>query len=128
MYEFLKNETFNWRKFILNIATQLIFFFEKLTSTQREKVLIADDSLLTRPRSKMVELLSWVHDHKDNKHYKGYRFLSLCWSDGNSFLPLDFSLLVVCHTYFVAFTTKSFRRKPESRKTEKRLDPGSSPG
>ena len=80
-------------KIYQDLATQLIVFFEKLTSKQREKVLIVDDSTIRRPRSKMVELLSWVLDHKDHKYHKGYRFLSLCWSDGNSFLPLDFAML-----------------------------------
>jgi hypothetical protein len=93
VYEFLKCETFNWRNFILSLAVQIISFFETLTSKQREKVLIIDDSTLARPRSKMVELLARVRDHKEWKYLKGYRFLSLCWSDGNSFLPLDFALL-----------------------------------
>ena len=93
IYEFLKCETFNWRKFILCLAVKLISFFETLTSKKREKVLIIDDSTLKRPRSKVVELLARVFDHSENKYLKGYRFLSVCWSDGASFLPLDFALL-----------------------------------
>jgi hypothetical protein len=93
VYDFLKRETFNWRKFILCLAVQIILFFEKLTSKQREKVLIVDDSTLERPRSKMVELLARVYDHADHRFLKGFRFLSVCWSDGASFLPLDFALL-----------------------------------
>ena len=58
IYEFLKCENFNWRKFVLFLAVQITSFFEKLTSKNREKVLIIDDSILARPRSKMVELLS----------------------------------------------------------------------
>lgn len=100
VYEFLKSETFNWRKFTLALAIQLVAFFDRLINKHREKVLIVDDSTISRPRSKMVELLSWVRDHKDDKFHKGYRFLSLCWSDGNSFLPLDFSL-------FASVTQKS---------------------
>jgi hypothetical protein len=41
----------------------------------------------------MVELLARVFDHTDNKFLKGYRLLTACWSDGSSFLPLDFALL-----------------------------------
>lgn len=112
VYEFLKSETFNWRKFTLALAIQLVSFFEKLTSKQREKVLIVDDSTISRPRSKVVELLSWVRDHKDQRNHKGYRFLSLCWSDGNSFLPLDFALL--------ASSTQKSRLQGITKKMDKR--------
>ncbi len=42
VYDFLKRETFNCRKFNLCLAVQLILLFEKLTSKQREKVLIKE--------------------------------------------------------------------------------------
>jgi len=93
IYEFLKCETFNWRKLLLCLAVKLVAFFENLTNKDREKVLIIDDSTLSRPRSKMVELLARVFDHSENKFLKGYRLLTACWSDGASFLPLDFALL-----------------------------------
>lgn len=93
IYQFLKCETFNWRRFLLSLAVQLVVFFDNLTSEEREKVLVIDDSTLSRPRSKMVELLARVFDHTDNKFLKGYRLLTACWSDGSSFLPLDFALL-----------------------------------
>jgi hypothetical protein len=40
-----------------------------------------------------VELLSRVFDHNTNTYIKGFRMLTLGWSDGNSFLGLDFALL-----------------------------------
>lgn len=93
VYEFLKCPTFNWRKFLLVLAVQIVAFLASLTSNKREKVLIIDDSTLGRPRSKKVELLAKVFDHCENKYLKGYRLLSVCWSDGASFLPLDYALL-----------------------------------
>jgi hypothetical protein len=92
-YDFLKCEKFNWRKLTLSLAVQIISFFHELTDAKREKVLIVDDSTLSRNRSKTAELLARVFDHTENKYLKGYRFLSICWSDGASFLPLDFALL-----------------------------------
>jgi hypothetical protein len=62
-----------------------------LTSEQREKVLIIDDSTYDRSRSKVVELLAWVHDHNANRSLKGFKLMTLGWSDGASFLPLDFT-------------------------------------
>jgi hypothetical protein len=91
-YEFLKNPRYNWRKFLLGLVTVVVRFMDVLTSEQREKVLIIDDSTYDRSRSKVVELLSWVHDHNRNLSLKGFKLLTLGWSDGVSFLPLDFTL------------------------------------
>ena len=50
-------------------------------------------SLYSRARSKSVELLVKVYDHVDHRFVKGFRLLTLGWSEGNSFIPLAFSLL-----------------------------------
>ena len=91
-YEFLKNPRYNWRKFLLSLVTVVVRFMDVLTSEQREKVLIIDDSLYDRSRSKVVELLAWVHDHNAGRSLKGFKLLTLGWSDGVNFLPLDFTL------------------------------------
>ena len=41
--------------------TVVVRFMDVLTSEQRQKVLIIDDSLSDRSRSKVVEPLAWVH-------------------------------------------------------------------
>ena len=91
-YDFLKNPKHNWRKFMLSLAAMVARFFDALTSEKREKVLIFDDSTYDRSRSKMVELLAWIYDHNSGRNLKGFKLLTLGWSDGNSFLPLDFIL------------------------------------
>jgi hypothetical protein len=91
IYEFLKCEKFNWRNLLLLISVKVVSFIDTLSS--RDKVLVLDDSTLSRSRSKKVELLARVFDYSDEKYLRGYRFLSLCWSDGTSLLPLDFALL-----------------------------------
>ncbi|WP_373899692.1 hypothetical protein ACER0A_001940 [Haloimpatiens sp. FM7315] len=58
-----------------------------LTSEDRVNVLVVDDSLYSRSRSKSVELLARVRYHVDHKYIKGFRLLTLGWSDGNTFLP-----------------------------------------
>jgi hypothetical protein len=40
-----------------------------------------------------VELLSKVYDHCTGKYLKGFRMLTLGWSDANNFLGVDFALL-----------------------------------
>ena len=91
-YDFLKNPRHNWRKFMLALAAIVVRFIDVLTSEEREKVLIFDDSTYDRSRSKAVELLAWIYDHNIGRNLKGFKLLTLGWSDGNSFLPLDFVL------------------------------------
>ncbi len=91
-YDFLKNPRHNWRKFMLALVAIAVRFFDVLTSEEREKVLILDDSTYDRSRSKMVELLAWIYDHNSGRNLKGFKLLSLGWSNGKSFLPLDFVL------------------------------------
>jgi len=92
-YEVLKGSSSNWRRLLLSIGMKLYHFFNRLTDEDRESVLIVDDSPYDRSRSKSVELLSRVWDHSNGRLIKGFRMLTLCWSDGVSCLPLDFSLL-----------------------------------
>ena len=92
-YELLNGVRHNWRKLILLLAKRLFTVFNRLTDDDRESVLIIDDSTYDRSRSKTVELLSRVRDHSTGKYIKGFRMLTLCWSDGASCLPIDFCLL-----------------------------------
>ena len=91
-YDLLKNPRHNWRKFMMTLAVQVCNFFSMLTNEEREKVLIFDDSTYDRSRSKVVELLAWIFDHNSGTRLKGFKLLTLGWSDGVSFLPLDFIL------------------------------------
>jgi hypothetical protein len=91
-YDFLKNPCHNWRKFMQIVVVKVFVFINRLTDENRERVFIFDDSTYDRSRSKMVELLAWIFDHNTGKHLKGFKLLTLGWSDGASFLPLDFIL------------------------------------
>jgi len=94
VYRFLNSTHANWRKFLhllcLAVLNKKIL---PLTSIKTPKVFIVDDSLYNRNRSKKVELLARVHDHNDHRYYRGFRLLTLGWSDGSTFLPVSFSLL-----------------------------------
>ncbi|MBS3756944.1 MAG: transposase [Desulfobacterales bacterium] len=93
VYNFLNSPSYNWRRFTLLLSTKIYLLIRHLLDDCSEEVLIFDDSLYDRNRSKKVELLSRVFDHNTKKYLKGFRMLTLGWSDGNSFLGLDFSLL-----------------------------------
>lgn len=92
-YRLMNSSSINWRKFTLQIGAGIIQKIEPLTGTDRRNVLIVDDSLFSRARSKQVELLAKVYDHVTHKFTKGFRMLTLGWSDGNTFMPLDHCLL-----------------------------------
>ena len=92
-YRFLNSGHYNWSKLLLLLATKIIAFVNSLTSDDRQSVLIFDDSLYSRSRSKKVELMTRVFDHTTHKYVKGFRMLTMGWSDGNTFLPIGFSLL-----------------------------------
>lgn len=95
VYRFLNHSKFNWRRFLLSLSAATISRVSSLTNHKRPKVLILDDSSYDRNRSKKVELLAKCFDHASQKmrFYKGFRMLTLGWSDGATFMPIDFSLL-----------------------------------
>ena len=93
-YRFLANPNFNWRRLLLIFAIKIRFSFMSLSDApDRTDVLIVDDTLYERKRSKKVELLSRKHDHNKKVSVLGFEMLTIGWSDGRSFLPLLFSLL-----------------------------------
>lgn len=92
-YRFLNSSKYNWARLLLLLVTIIIEGINRLTSDDRASVLIVDDSLYDRSRSKKVELLSRVFDHTTHKFVKGFKMLTVGWSDGNTFLPVAFSLL-----------------------------------
>jgi hypothetical protein len=94
VYRFLNSVHTNWRRFLLLLSSRVIGQeLAPLTGAANMKVLIADDTLYRRNRSKHVELLSRVFDHTDNRYYRGFRMLTLGWSDGISFLPVSCAML-----------------------------------
>jgi len=92
-YYLLKGSKYNWRKLLLLLSVKISNDISSLTDENREKVIIIDDSPYDRSRSKMVELLAKVFDHCTKRYLKGFRLLTVAWSDGASLVPLDFALL-----------------------------------
>lgn len=71
VYQFLNCYRYNWRKFLLLLSSRIVRNqLEPLTCQEREKVLILDDSVFSRNRSKAVELLARVHDHVSNAYVR----------------------------------------------------------
>jgi hypothetical protein len=92
-YRLLRLPCINWAVIILSVAERIICgALERLTSTERIFAIIVDDTFYGRNRSKNVELLAKTFDHasKGQKYKRGFRLLSLAWTDGVSLIPLLF--------------------------------------
>jgi hypothetical protein len=93
VYRLLNSTFIKWSTFLLSLAVSVIGTIVPLTGTDRLNALIVDDSLYERKRSKKVELLARVFDHAEKgkqKFKRGFRMLTLGWSDGTTFIPLLF--------------------------------------
>lgn len=94
VYRFMKMVQINWMRFTTILASRIIHnAILPLDSNDRVNVLIIDDSMFERNRSKKVELLAKVYDHAKKKYLFGFRMLTLGWSDGSTFLPVNSILL-----------------------------------
>ena len=91
-YRFKNLEIIPWRRLLLNFVRRFISIVEKKgqAETQAKRCLIIDDSLLHKT-GKAIEFVGKLWDHVDHG-YKLVRLLLLCYYDGKSNLPLDFSL------------------------------------
>ena len=90
---FLTSPQNNWLRFTTRIAQRICEYFSTLTSEDRKMAFIIDDTPYHRTYSKHVELLSRCYDHSKDDYYWGFRLLSLGWSDGSSFVPVNSCLL-----------------------------------
>ena len=94
VYRFMKMLQINWIRFTTLLASRIIRdAIVPLDSEDRANVLIIDDSMFERNRSKKVELLAKACDHANHRYRFGFRMLTLGWSDGSSFLPVNSILL-----------------------------------
>ena len=93
-YRFLNSAKTNWLRFTSLLAADIVNHdIRDLTDQGRKNVFIIDDSLFNRTSCKKTELGSKVFDHTDMHFKKGFRMLTLSWSDGNTLIPVNSCLL-----------------------------------
>jgi len=93
VYRLLNSPFINWSTFLLSLAVCIITNkVSGLTSEDRVNAMVVDDTLFSRARSRYVELMARVHDHtgKGQKYRRGFRQLTLAWTDGCTLIPLLF--------------------------------------
>ncbi|GEQ58143.1 IS4 family transposase [Tetragenococcus koreensis] len=94
VYRLMNDPHNNWRSFLLRFSASVIEKIHRLTDPSTHlRTLVLDDSTFYRNRSQKVPGLARLWDHALQKGYKDYRMLTLGFSDGYSFIPIDFGLL-----------------------------------
>ena len=88
-YRFLNQEHFNWRKLIYLFLSRIINRLQNIPL--RDKVLIADDTILPKT-GKQMELVSYHFDHAKRRSILGYQCLQLGYHDSFNFYPVDMAV------------------------------------
>ena len=80
VYRFMKMIQINWIRFTTILSSWIIKdAIIPLDSEDRANVLIIDDSMFERNRSKKIELLAKVYDHAKHKYRFGFRMHTLAF-------------------------------------------------
>lgn len=94
VYRFKNADYINWKKFTTLLSSQIIRnTIAPTISADRKCAFIIDDSVYGRNGSKHVELLAKIFDHANKKYLNGFRMLTLGWSDGATYMPVNSCLL-----------------------------------
>ena len=119
-YRFLNSAKTNWLRFTSLLAADIVNNdIRDLTDDSRKNVFIIDDSLFNRTSCKKTELGSRVFDHTGMNFKKGFRMLTLSWSDGNTLIPVNSCLLVSSKESNIIGPVKAFDKRTLAGKRRK---------
>ena len=121
---FLTSPHNNWLRFMTRIAKRITEFFSPLTGENRRLAFVIDDTPFHRPYSKRVELLSKCYDHSEGAYYWGFRLMTLGWSDGNSFVPVNSCLLSSQGTVNIRMSAKKVDKRTSGYRARKMAQEG----
>ena len=112
-YRFLNSAKTNWLRFTSLLAADIVNNdLKDLTDDSRKNVFIVDDC-------KKTELGSKVFDHTDMHFKKGFRMLTLSWSDGNTLIPVNSCLLASAKEANIIGPVKNFDNRTIAGKRRK---------
>ena len=119
-YRFLNSTKTNWLRFTSLLAADIVNNdIRDLTDDSRKNVFIINDSLFNRTSCKKTELGSKGFDHTGMKYKKGFRMLTLSWSDGNTLIPVNSYLLASSKESNVIGPVKAFDKRTLAGKRRK---------
>lgn len=93
LYDFLNNANIHWRSIMLLFFKQIHILIKTKSDedTSESKCLVIDDTLLEKT-GKTIEFIGKVFDHCAHRYQLGMKVLTLGYTDGKTFLPMDFSI------------------------------------
>ena len=119
-YRFLNSTKTNWLRFTSLLAADIVNHdLKDLTEDSRKNVFIIDDSLFHRTSCKKTELGSKVFDHTGMNYKKGFRMLTVSWSDGNTLIPVNSCLLASSKESNIIGPVKAFDKRTLAGKRRK---------
>nr|WP_269128459.1 hypothetical protein [Lactobacillus delbrueckii] len=81
----MQNPHINWLRLTILLAERIVNgHLKDLTSDQRADCFVFDDSLYSRTGYKKTELAAKVFDHVSMTYKKGFRMMTMGWTDGSS--------------------------------------------
>ena len=111
-YRFLRSAGSNWLRFTTLLSERIINgHLRGLTSADRADCFVIDDSLYERTGYKKTELASRVFGHVTMRYKKGFRLMTLGWTDGCSFIPINSSLLASSKEEHILGKTNDFDKR-----------------
>ncbi len=91
-YDLLGSEYICWRSILYLFAKRYLSLISRNRGfVKRIRALIFDDTTIEKS-GKKIEAVSKVHDHVTGRFVFGYKLLVCGYWDGDSFIPVDFSL------------------------------------
>lgn len=92
-YDFLNNANIHWRSIMLLFFKQVYHLIDAKSDQNADEIkcLIIDDTQLDKT-GKTIEFIGKVFDHCTHTYQLGMKMLTLGYTDGKTFLPIDFSI------------------------------------
>ena len=84
----------SWRRLLMRQATDSDALWEDVQGLVDRSTgyLILDDSTLDKPYGPKIELVSWHWSGKHKKTVQGINLVTLLWTDGEKFIPVDYRI------------------------------------
>ncbi len=79
-----------WKKYIQKHYSCLIKL--RKSSSKKKTYLIIDDTVIAKPYSKELDLLSWIFSPSDRQYLYGINVVFAIWTDGNTRFPIGFRI------------------------------------
>jgi hypothetical protein len=79
-----------WNKYIQKHYGHLIKL--RKSSSKKKTYLIIDDTVIAKPYSKELDLLSWIFSPGDRQYLYGINVVFVIWTDGKTRFPIGFRI------------------------------------